>query len=684
MIPKALNAVSVQTEFFPFAGGLNLTTPALIVQPGSLISVQNYLPAISGGYERPGGYERFSGMARPSDATWTDVACTLSSTPVVGTVVTIGAATGYFVQVVTGGCLLANVSGTIPASTNMTTPGPVSVGTTAATVYLGLSVTALADATYKVASADILRALITVPTGSGSIRGAVMFNGTVYCFRDNAGGTAGGMWKSTASGWTAVTLTEEIVFTNANASVGDADILTQGAVTATITRVLVETGTLASGTNTGRLIVTGRAGGNFAAGLATSTGGGSLTLSGVQTAITLQPGGVYSFDEFNFYGQLQSKRLYFTNGLNRGMEFDGTTVIPINSTATLDTPKFVKAHRNYLYLTIGSDLFNSSVGNPYRFVTAEGAAQTAVGDTITGLASLPGQVLSILCRNSSFALTGASSSTWALQVIRRDVGAIAYTNQTMSDTYMLDDRGIVSISTTQKYGNFQDATLSRLIQPLIDSIRTLAISSFVIRQKDIYAVVCSDGRLVCMGMTSTQSDGPMPSGFTTIQLGFTPSCAWTGEDSTGVERIFIGASNGHVYEFDVGSTFDGSAIESWARIFYTSSKSPRIRKRYRKFILELTNELYSSISVTGDLSFGDVNIEQLASTAVSATGSGGYWDVANWDQFIWDASEISQPEISLAGTGINISLVFYSNTKYDHGHTLQGGVMHYTPRRIQR
>ena len=49
----------------------------------------------------------------------------------------------------------------------------------------------------------------------------------------------------------------------------DGDTLTQGGVTATIRRVVVETGTLVSGVNTGRLIITAPGGGNFAAGAAT-------------------------------------------------------------------------------------------------------------------------------------------------------------------------------------------------------------------------------------------------------------------------------------------------------------------------------------------------------------------------------------------------------------------------------
>lgn len=608
-------SVKTETEFFAFQGGLNIVSPALRLPAGAVIASQNYEPAIEGGYSRCKGYERFDGRPSPSAAP-------------------------------------SGLSGAI-------TPAQEAQG--------------LVDA------ADVRRALITVPTGSGPIRGVCYYAGSTYAFRDNAGGTAGAMWKSTAGGWTAVALNEEVAFTNANTSVGDADVLTQGGVSALVLRVVVETGSLASGVNTGRLIISGRSGGNFAAGAATSTGAGALTLSGVQTAVTLPAGGRYQFDIANFFGQATSIRMYGCNGVGKAFEFDGTTFVYLNTGAATDTPKFIKVHRKYLFVAQGSSAMNSSIGTPYRWVPAEGAAENPVGDTITGFAALAGEALGILARNSSFALTGASPTTWSLQNIRPDVGAVPYTVANMSDVYFLDDRGVTSVRSAQEYGNFQDATLSRKIQPLIDRIRSLVVGSYVVRQRGLYVLMMSDGTTLTMGATNGQV-----AGFLEGALPFVPSCMWSGEDENGLERVFVGATNGYVYEMDKGSTFDGDAIEAALKLYYYSSKSPRVRKKYRKMILEMSAILYAEIRFAAEYSYGSTQVGQLASSEFTVNGSGGSWDAALWDSFTWDAQDINQPELSMDGTGINVSLTFYSNTKLDFGHTLQGAILHYTPRRLQR
>lgn len=608
-------SVKTETEFFAFQGGLNIVSPALRLPAGAVIASQNYEPAIEGGYSRCKGYERFDGRPSPSAAP-------------------------------------SGLSGAI-------TPAQEAQG--------------LVDA------ADVRRALITVPTGSGPIRGVCYYAGSTYAFRDNAGGTAGAMWKSTAGGWTAVALNEEVAFTNANTSVGDADVLTQGGVSALVLRVVVETGSLASGVNTGRLIISGRSGGNFAAGAATSTGAGALTLSGVQTAVTLPAGGRYQFDIANFFGQATSIRMYGCNGVGKAFEFDGTTFVYLNTGATTDTPKYIKVHRKYLFVAQGSSAMNSSIGTPYRWVPAEGAAENPVGDTITGFAALAGEALGILARNSSFALTGASPATWSLQNIRPDVGAVPYTVANMSDVYFLDDRGVTSVRSAQEYGNFQDATLSRKIQPLIDRIRSLVVGSYVVRQRGLYVLMMSDGTTLTMGATNGQV-----AGFLEGALPFVPSCMWSGEDENGLERVFVGATNGYVYEMDKGSTFDGAAIEAALKLYYYNSKSPRVRKKYRKMILEMSAILYAEIRFAAEYSYGSTQVGQLASSTFSVNGSGGSWDATLWDSFVWDAQDINQPELPMDGTGINVSLTFYSNTKLDFGHTLQGAILHYTPRRQQR
>lgn len=55
---------------FPLSGGLDVVTPPLAIKPGRLIACDNYEAVSTGGYRRIGGYERFSGLPKPSNAAY--------------------------------------------------------------------------------------------------------------------------------------------------------------------------------------------------------------------------------------------------------------------------------------------------------------------------------------------------------------------------------------------------------------------------------------------------------------------------------------------------------------------------------------------------------------------------------------------------------------------------------------
>ncbi|NCV63849.1 MAG: hypothetical protein EBW49_08050, partial [Betaproteobacteria bacterium] len=91
--------------------------------------------------------------------------------------------------------------------------------------------------------------------------------------------------------------------------------------------------------------------------------GATVTLSGAQTAITLLPGGKGVVTQANFFGQASGARIYYADGVNRMWEFDGTTLVPLNTAGLV--PKYVTAHKRYLFYSVNSSLFYRAVGNPY-------------------------------------------------------------------------------------------------------------------------------------------------------------------------------------------------------------------------------------------------------------------------------------------------------------------------------
>jgi len=70
---------SVGSQYFPFAGGLNIITPALSLQPGECIAANNFEVDIRGRYRRLDGYERDDGHILPSDITFYRIPFTIGT-----------------------------------------------------------------------------------------------------------------------------------------------------------------------------------------------------------------------------------------------------------------------------------------------------------------------------------------------------------------------------------------------------------------------------------------------------------------------------------------------------------------------------------------------------------------------------------------------------------------------------
>ncbi|HQS38574.1 MAG TPA: hypothetical protein PK571_10140, partial [Methylotenera sp.] len=346
-----INIPQVQITYFALKGGLNLVTPPLSMPDGMCKDALNFEADVDGGYRRVAGYERFDGRPAPSDASYRLIYVTFSAAVNVGDTITgaTSLATGVVIAVTDEYIVFTKSSGNFQSGENIEVSSVVKAVANDTAVEGGAP-TQLLNAQYRNLAADEYRNDIQAVPGSGDVLGVHRYNGKVYAFRNNVGATAAEMYESSTGGWVKVELGYEIEFTNASGSLADAQTLTQGGVTATINRVVMETGTLLSGTNTGRLIITLPSGGNFAAGAATTSGGGSLTLGGAETAITMAPSGRYEIINNNFGGLAGAIKMYGVSGVHRAFEFDGTVYVPIRTGMVSDTPTHITAHLNYLFL----------------------------------------------------------------------------------------------------------------------------------------------------------------------------------------------------------------------------------------------------------------------------------------------------------------------------------------------
>lgn len=689
--PPKFKLPTIRTGHIPFAGGLDTETPQWNVPQGRLKSSQNYEIGINSGYQDIIGYERFDGQPAPSAGVYNILNVTITGSFAVDDVITqlVSGATGVVLAVVTtetpNYLVITKITGTFNDSDDL----QVSVSTEGASLSVampGAAGTSKLNGQYKNLAADEYRSDILAVPGSGSVLGVTRLNNVVYAFRNNAGGTETNIYKSTASGWSQVALNFVITFTTGSDAGGEpaeGETITVGANTATILRVVTESGSWTGGDAAGRIITLAGAPGAIGAAAATFSGGATATVTVAEAAITLSPDGRYEFHINQFGGEAGVQRIYGCDSTNQGFEFDGTVYVPISTGMTTDTPNHVFVHKNHLFFAFDGSAQHSGINTPYIWSPVFGAAELATGDIISGFMSEPGAqggaTLGIYNRNTVHMLYGSSSSDWDLVRYRDEVGAFAHTLQQIGQTIFQDDRGLTNLRTVQAFGNFKHSTLTRTIQTAFDVKKTLATASCVVRDKNQYRIFYTDKTAFYITMDGTKILGSMP-----VALNHEVTAMYSMEDNDGNEVIKFGSTDGFVYQMEKGTSFDGDPIIGFMFFHFVYFKSLRWIKKWLGIVMEISGDGYAEFDFSYDLGYGASEIPQASPVTSIAELSESRWDISTWDAFIWDGLTLTPTTKKLNGSAENISLIITRESDYFAPLTYSGALLRYTLRRLLR
>ena len=679
MILKPLQMPATQSQYFPLLGGLDVESAQQSRRPGLLTAGYNYEGAPETGYERVGGFERFDGRARPSDATFSILQATLGFTGVnVGDTVT-GATSGATAKVV---AIRSSTQLVTTRQTGAFTSGE-NIQTSAVTrgvfTEIASNFNSALENTYIALAAADYRASIGAVPGAGVIRGIAWLGTTCYAWRNNAGNTAMVIHKSSASGWTPVTLFKELRFTAG--SVAPTEGLTVstggGVVTATVMRIVLESGSWGAGTAAGRLIVDAVTGGSFFAGAFSS--GITATCSGPETQITLAPSGRLDHVNYNFTGSTNTDRIYGADGVNKGFEFDGTVYVPIRTGMAVDKPTHCFTHKNHLFFSFRGSAQHSGIGTPYAWTAVLGAAELATGQDIVGFSGLPGvadtSALLIITNKSTLVLYGSSSADWKLATFSAYTGAQRWSVQNMGAPVSFDGSSIDTIRQSQQFGNFEKPPISDRIRRYL--LGKTVTASVVDRSKRRLRMFFSDGDAI-----SIAAQGEVL-GFTPILYGKTVNVTCEAIVS-GAQRNFFGSDDGYVYEADRGRSFDGSEILAWVKLAFNFAKSPGIKKRFRWADIEVKPQSAMTLRVQAEYSLGDMDIPLTDVYVKDVRGQGGQYDVSDWDECYYDSPTQTIQRIRTEGTGTSVSLTLLARSSEELPHELQSITTYYTPRRLER
>jgi len=734
---------TTRTQYYALAGGLDIVSPALTLDPGRALAMVNFEPWYEGGYRRIPGYERFDGQPKPSDASYVGFECTDITTPLlaIGDTVTgdisgtSGEVCGLWddsaedaaLQVGTDWMGVTKVSGGTGVFNNGEglNAGDYTVNNTPVVLA---APNADQEEIWLLEAEDNYRADIIEVPGAGRVRGAWQRQADIYAWRNNIGETVGVMHHSSAAGWVTagITMADYIRFENAELAgetIGEGATITGGSsgATAEIHRVVLNGGSVAwDGSGEGYYVLINVVGGPFTNGEQLESPALTRLSDAVGANVTFafSPNGIYRFHNHNFFGGSGTYRTYGCNGIDPGFEIDENMIVspilmPTNPLTTLpgsgiaptNTPFLVEEHRNHLFFMFpGGSLQHSIPGVPMNWQAFLGAGEFGLGDEGTSLNSVVGNALIVSTTRETRGLFGTGVIDWELRLIAEQSGSLLYGSKKIDTVYSLDDLGITSVARSDQFGDFISATVSQQVQPILIAARKNFNDSTIVRESNQFRMYFTDNSCLVMYVTAgSQAETQVrrrtaktPAEFGFLSYDIPVKSIYNTDDENGKERTYFCTNDvtneGFVFEDQIGKNFDGDEIASYIRTAFNQVGSPSRRKKFRRVDLELNTPGQLTLSFQSDLSYSALessssvdNLDQIANIpTIDIVGGGGFWDIDNWDEFQWDGQALTTARAELRGTGENISFLIFNETAFSDPWVMQGITLHYDMRRLQR
>jgi hypothetical protein len=630
------------------------------------------------------GLERADGRDSPTRSPWSGISVTSGTGFVTGELVTGGAtgACGVLVAVTANALYLVSVIGTFVVGESMTATSAATTSTSLA--FQNITVdddTTLAAVRF--AKEEYFKAFIEAVPGIGAVRGVHRHFDKLYAMRD-IDGTECGVYEATAAGWVRVPFGDILFFDTGLAALplneAPGTVINDGTNNATIEAVVYET----IAQTKGYIVVSGFTTGFVATDSILQGATPLATVSESAIPFVQKAGGRYESFSHNFFSSAATSEVHSVDGVNPAFVISPSRshahpVYTDQTNRTTDTPTFSAPYKSHWFVGYERGLLrNSEPNDPELWDAASGSVEIAVGAAVTGFDTTPSS-LTVATRRITYAVTGSTIDDFIFDVTSAKTGGSPYTMQHIGTTYMLDDRGVIELSRTLAFGNFENATVSRKITPLLNRLRPLIIASTVSRANNVYRLIASNGR----GLSMTLQEGDVI-GFTEFDLQRGISCASNQEDENGEERSYVGGTDGFVYEWDVGQSYDGEAIERWLQPVNHFLGSPTALKRFYRAFIDTVLDGRATIQIYAELSSGTASKQPTLTQNKTLAGVESAWDIGLWDDAIFDAKFATDADIDLTGSGDSINLIFYNSSATDDPLILKDVVYHYKPRRMIR
>jgi len=394
--------------------------------------------------------------------------------------------------------------------------------------------------------------------------------------------------------------------------------------------------------------------------------GGNLTE--IYSGIT--EGATFNFVTFN-------NVCIMLNGTDDPLYFDGTTCDEISFTdpsTILGTakPKYAEVFRNRIFYSgdaaSPSKIWTPRPGTYDNFDNTTGlvdAFNISIGDgsRITRLKTFSKDLMIVYKQGSILRISGAnpfgaSVDPFRIEEVSKDIGCIAGRTvvQAGKDHYFLSYSGYKRLSAVDTYGDISDADPSYQITDDVnlinysDSVVSEAHATYIPQERQIYLHVPTGS-----GTTNTQTfvfdvktGSAQPRGGITAQYGAIVN-----------RTYYTGDYSGMIHEQLDGDDYAGEAIESFWESKWLAIGGIKNKKKFKHLMIYFETSGSATITVQWTIMKMDGSEESFTKSSEAVTSD--LWDVAEWDEAVFDAGQSTIFKKNNLGRGLAIKLRITNN-----------------------
>ena len=393
--------------------------------------------------------------------------------------------------------------------------------------------------------------------------------------------------------------------------------------------------------------------------------------------------------------------IFFVDGVNTPRVYDGTTWYNLTAAGAgtsvspggnqlLEKPAVVALFKNHVFFGMDTDnpgvICHLAPESVFDATAASGAGQIVVGFGVNQIKPFRDNLY--VFGRTAIKNVSVSGADFVLNDVTTNIGNLATDSviEIAGDLLFLAPDGIRPISGTDKIGDVQIASVSKQVQQylkeLIDSYDLSLVDGVVIRAK-------SQMRLFFHDPNNAEDTGvgiigalrnPDNSTYEFSRLsGFRISCV-TSDYYNDEEVILHGDYNGHIFQQEMGYSFNGNNIASVYSTPFLTFGDAKIRKEART--ISIYYRLEGSLEMNINLKFDwnntyTLNPSGYVQSNVSETSE--YGDGSTYGGGATYGSIVLNPliETSVEGSFHSIQLQ-YTTSDMNPSHSILGFVLEYT------